>query len=81
MGINSHASLQAELKEGLNLIARIAKLASIPVNLEPKTKQKQIWIKKGSNNRFSTHMDNLDNMLERAFVPTDHKGLICLLGL
>ncbi|XP_062011043.1 uncharacterized protein LOC133727482 [Rosa rugosa] len=73
MGINSHASLQAELKEGLNLIARIAKLASIPVNLEPKMKQKQIWIKKGSNNRFSTHMDNLDNMFEHAFVPTDHK--------
>ncbi|XP_062021174.1 uncharacterized protein LOC133737680 [Rosa rugosa] len=46
MGINSHASLQAELKEGLNLIARIAKLASIPVDLETKTKQKQIWIKK-----------------------------------
>ncbi|XP_024171720.1 uncharacterized protein LOC112177689 [Rosa chinensis] len=54
---NSPASLQAELKEGLNLIAMIAKLASIPVDLETKTKQ--TWVKKGPK-CFSTKIDNFD---------------------
>lgn len=43
---NVTASLQAELKEHLNMINRIAKLVSIPENQE--SKNKRTWIKKGS---------------------------------
>ncbi|XP_040370263.1 uncharacterized protein LOC112183342 isoform X4 [Rosa chinensis] len=70
MGINSHASLQAELKEGLNLIARIAKLASIPVDLETKTKS--TWVKKGPK-CFSAKIDNCD-------IPSEYIDATCLLS-
>ncbi|XP_062005746.1 uncharacterized protein LOC133722907 [Rosa rugosa] len=69
--LSSTASLQAELKEHLKLINRIAVCIAIPK--EQNLKQKQIWIKKGSNNCLSAHMDKLDNMFELASVPITHK--------
>nr|AFP55554.1 gag-pol polyprotein [Rosa rugosa] len=69
--LSSTASLQAELKEHLKLINRIAVRIAIPK--EQNLKQKQIWIKKGSNNCLSAHMDKLDNMFELASVPIKHK--------
>ncbi|XP_062030094.1 uncharacterized protein LOC133745953 [Rosa rugosa] len=69
--ISPTASLQAELKEHLKLIKRMAE--RIPIPKEQNLKQKQIWIKKGSNNCLSAHMDKLDNMFELASVPIKHK--------
>ncbi|XP_062014584.1 uncharacterized protein LOC133731156 [Rosa rugosa] len=69
--ISPTASLQAELKEHLKLIKRMAE--RIPIPKEQNLKQKQIWIKKGSNNCLSAHMDKLDNMFELASIPIKHK--------
>lgn len=48
---NSTASLQTELKKHVEIINRITKQVAIPEGLE--TKNKLIWVKKGSDNYFS----------------------------